>query len=251
MSSHKILIVDDHPLFLNALSVTLETTSQDIESNAVGRFSDLTKWLSGSTSTDLVLLDLELPDVPNILGVAYLRALHPNLPVIVVSAVDDDQTIQICRCLGVCGFIPKSSVGADVRDIVELALAGEMSFPETFVRTACQRSELSRLASRVATLSPRQLEVAMLLCLGKLNKQNAYDLGVVEATIKAHVTSVMLKLELDSRTQAAIAINRLEGGNDLKEVGAKLLANSLAAQAYKANPKQFNARSSSCHAHHA
>ena len=210
MSSFRIAVLDDHPLFRNALRDTLAARWPDAEIIEFGSFADLNAFLAGNDDIDLILSDLNTPDNLGALGVCYLRALNPAVPVIVVSAADDPETIEKCKSIGISGYIPKSSSCATIRQTVESVLSGNVAFPDVGDEVA--PSKATELALRFAMLTPRQLQVAMGLGQGKLNKQIAFDIGTSEATVKAHVSAIIQKLGVYSRTQVAIAIGEMEGG---------------------------------------
>lgn len=210
MSSFRIAVLDDHPLFRNALRETLAARWPDAEIIEFGSFGDLNAFLADNDDVDLILSDLNTPDNLGALGVCYLRALNPAVPVIVVSAADDGETIEKCKGIGISGYIPKSSSCGTIRHTVETVLSGNIAFPDTGDEAAPTKA--TELALRFAMLTPRQLQVAMGLGQGKLNKQIAFDIGTSEATVKAHVSAIIQKLGVYSRTQVAIAIGEMEGG---------------------------------------
>lgn len=155
---------------------------------------------------DLVLLDLKMPGSRGFSSLLYLRQQHPELPVIVVSATEDSQVIAKARDFGAVGYITKSSSVGSIEDAIEAVLAGETHFPECLGSAA----EGSEMAARLASLTAQQIKVLTTLSDGKLNKQMAFELGVSEATIKAHMTAIMRKLGCNSRTQAALIAQQLD-----------------------------------------
>jgi DNA-binding NarL/FixJ family response regulator len=210
MSRLKVAILDDHPLFRNALRETLAARWPDAAIFEFGSFSDLNMFLADHDDVDLILSDLNTPDNIGALGVCYLRALNPAIPVIVISAADDRETIEKCKGIGISGYISKSSSCGAIRQTVEAVLSGNIGFPDP--NDDDEHSGAGELALRFAMLTPRQLQVAMGLGQGKLNKQIAIEIGTSEATVKAHVSAIIHKLGVYSRTQVAIAIAEMEGG---------------------------------------
>jgi DNA-binding NarL/FixJ family response regulator len=214
MNGYRFIIVDDHPLFRGALSQALGDAFANAEVLQAGSLDELTDHLAGAGEVDLVLLDLAMPGVHGVSGLLYLRAQHPEIPVAVVSASDDPGTIRQCLDCGASGFIPKSQPVECIRDAIRKILRGEVWLPADVDLAAVPASETAELVSRMSTLTPQQVRVLMMLGEGLLNKQIAFKLGVSEATIKAHVSAILQKLGVDSRTQAVIAISRIAGPGD-------------------------------------
>jgi DNA-binding NarL/FixJ family response regulator len=147
--------------------------------------------------------------VHGVSGLLYLRAQHPEVPVVIVSASDDAATIRQCLDCGASGFIPKSQPVERIREAIRRIIGGEVWLPPDVDLSCSPAGESAELVSRLSTLTPQQVRVLMMLGEGLLNKQIAFKLGVSEATIKAHVSAILQKLGVDSRTQAVIAINRI------------------------------------------
>jgi DNA-binding NarL/FixJ family response regulator len=209
MTAQRFLIVDDHPLFRDALSQALLTCFAGADVLEAGSLDELIERLAGAGETDLILLDLAMPGVQGISGLLYLRAQHPEVPVAIVSARDDPDTIRQCIDCGAAGFIPKSLPVEQIRLAIRKILGGEVWVPPDLELASAAGGESSALLARLVTLTPQQVRVLMMLGEGLLNKQIAHKLGVSEATIKAHVSAILQKLGVDSRTQAVIAINKL------------------------------------------
>lgn len=210
MSGTRLIIVDDHPLFRGALSQALVTTFPNATILEASSLDELTQHLSSGNEVDLVLLDLAMPGVMGLSGLLFLRAQHPGVPVIVVSATEDRTTIRRCIEFGAAGFVPKSEPVENIRNAVKAVLEGQVWTPSDIDLSGGQPSEHGDLLARISTLTPQQLRVLMMLSEGLPNKLIAYKLNVSEATIKAHVSQILTKLGVDSRTQAVIAINRLD-----------------------------------------
>jgi DNA-binding NarL/FixJ family response regulator len=211
MSAVKIIIVDDHPLFRGALSQALSASFTDADIGEAGSLDELTQRLETDKDVDLVLLDLSMPGVQGLSGLLFLRAQHPEIPVVVVSANEDPTTIRRCIEFGASGFVPKSEPVENIRNAVRSVIGGEIWTPKDIDLTAGADRTTDDLLARLSTLTPQQVRVLMMLGEGLLNKQIAYKLGVSEATIKAHVSAILQKLGVDSRTQAVIAINKIDG----------------------------------------
>jgi DNA-binding NarL/FixJ family response regulator len=210
VTATRLIIVDDHPLFRGALSQALALTFPQASILEASSLEALTQILTGGEEVDLVLLDLAMPGVMGLSGLLFLRAQYPEIPVVVVSATEDRVTIRRCIEFGAAGFVPKSEPVDNIRSAIQAVLAGKVWTPADVELNIGQPSESSELLSRISTLTPQQLRVLMMLSEGLPNKLIAYKLSVSEATIKAHVSQILTKLGVDSRTQAVIAINRLD-----------------------------------------
>jgi DNA-binding NarL/FixJ family response regulator len=158
---------------------------------------------------DLMLLDLTMPGVSGLSGLIALRAEYVSLPVVVVSASDDQATVRRALDLGASGFISKSASIDEIRDGIRAVLLGDVWTPRDFELGPEQDAEIGELIKRLQTLTPQQSRVLGMLAEGLLNKQIAYELSVSEATIKAHVSAVLQKLGVDSRTQAVIQLSKI------------------------------------------
>jgi DNA-binding NarL/FixJ family response regulator len=212
MADYRFIIVDDHPLFRGALSQALSASFENAEILEAGSLAELTERLATAIDTDLILLDLTMPGVHGVSGLIYLRAQHPEVPVVIVSASDDAETIRNCLDCGASGFIPKSQPVERIRDAIRKVIDGELWLPPDVDLSNVPSGDSTELVSRLATLTPQQVRVLMMLGEGLLNKQIAYKLNVSEATVKAHVSAILQKLGVDSRTQAVIAIGKIGGG---------------------------------------
>ncbi|OKL42733.1 DNA-binding response regulator [Pseudovibrio exalbescens] len=176
----------------------------------VGSLEEVTETLDREEDVDLVFLDLTMPGMRGFSGLMYLRAQYVGVPVLVVSATEDPATIRSCIEFGASGFIPKS-LGIDViQEAVSTVMAGGIWTPPDIDLSV--EDEASKMARRLASLTPQQVRVLMMLSQGLLNKQIAYELSVSEATVKAHVSAILQKLGVESRTQAVIAAAKIEAG---------------------------------------
>ena len=210
--SYRLLIADDHPLFRGALREAVTGLFSEVDIAEAGTFEEVTDLAERGGEVDLVLLDLSMPGVRGFSGLMYLRAQYPGLPVVVVSANDDPAVIRRCMEFGASGFIPKT-LGIDaLRQAVTRVLQGEVWTPPDVDLARQSDAETAAMIARLATLTPQQVRVLMMLSGGLLNKQIAYELGVSEATVKAHVSAILQKLGVESRTQAVIAAAKIEGG---------------------------------------
>ena len=210
-ASTRIVIADDHPLFRGALRQALSHAIPGSEVSEVASLDALSETLALDAEADLVLLDLTMPGVQGFSGLLFLRAEHPEVPVIVVSAHDDPAIIRRCIEFGALGFLPKTAEIAQISEAIEAVLAGNVWTPPGIDLSAAGDAEAADMVRRLSSLTPQQVRVLMMLSEGLLNKQIAYELGVSEATVKAHVSAILTKLDVDSRTQAVIAASRIAG----------------------------------------
>jgi DNA-binding NarL/FixJ family response regulator len=209
--STRILIADDHPLFRGALRQAVISAVQGVDVVEAGDFDSVSKELEDYPQVDLVLLDLAMPGGRGFSGLLYLRAQHPSVPVVVISAKDDHSVIRRCLDLGTSGFIPKTTDVETMRNAIRMILDGGVWVPQDVVGKPADPIE-GGLVRRLSSLTPQQVRVLMMLSQGLLNKQIAYELSVSEATIKAHVSAILQKLGVESRTQAVITAAKIESG---------------------------------------
>ncbi|MBL4828107.1 MAG: response regulator transcription factor [Spongiibacteraceae bacterium] len=206
-----IIIADDHPLFRNALKQTIANTLDNADIVEAHDIVSLQSCVEKHPQTDLILLDLHMPGAHGFSGIIHLNAHHPQIPVIIVSAHESSEIIRRALDHGVAGFLPKSSPLENISSAVEKVLAGGRWLPLDFDPDALGSSDEERsVANILSTLTPQQFRVATMLAQGLLNKQIAYELNVTEATVKAHITEIFRKFGVQSRTQAVLAMSRLD-----------------------------------------
>lgn len=199
----RIVIADDHPLFRAALaSAVARAAPQAVLAECAALAEARTLLAAGPT--DLLLLDLKLSDCEGFAGLLAVRAEFPAVPVVVVSASEDAATVRSALAFGASGFIPKSAGLPEMVEAIQAVLAGDAWAPPV-----PDEADGEDMEARIAALTPSQLRILVGLQQGRLNKQIAYDLGVTEATIKAHLTGVFRKLGVQNRTQAVIAAQAL------------------------------------------
>ena len=198
MASPTFIVADDHPLFRKALRQTVESAF-----DAAG--------IVDHVDADLVLFDLNMPGARGFSGLIYLRAQYPEIPVCIISAIEDAATIRNAMALGASGYVPKSGSTEQIREAISAILAGDTWLPDT-VDLRSAPDEDVELTNRLRSLTPQQVRVLMMLSEGLLNKQIAYELGVSEATVKAHVSAILQKLRVENRTKAVLVAGRIEAG---------------------------------------
>ena len=208
MARRQVIVADDHPLFREALSLALRQALGEVEVAQAGDMAELQRVTTAHESADLVLLDLHMPGVQGFSALVYLRAHHPELPVCVVSANNNSVVVQRALDHGAAAFIHKSASVDEIRVALETVLAGDIWQPADSDVSGSAGDELA-VAERLGELTPQQFRVLMMLADGLLNKQIAYELGISEATVKAHMTAIFRKLEVSNRTQAVLTLNQL------------------------------------------
>ena len=208
----KILIADDHPLFRDALEQAISHHFGPIEITVCGSFSGLQEQLKSIDEVDLILLDLHMPGAVGFSTLHYLGLSYPQLPVAIISANEKPQTITRAIKLGASGFIPKSSSIESIVLAIEEILQGEIWLPQGNLAELQGVDESSEeFQGRLEQLTPKQFRVLMMLVEGRTNNEIANESFVSIATIKAHLSEIFRKLEVNNRTQAAMmAANYLE-----------------------------------------
>ncbi len=209
MTPGAIIVADDHPLFRDALRHAIERLDSPYRVETAASFDEVEKLLEKMPDAELVLLDLNMPGNNGLSGLLRLRSSWPAVPVVIVSANEEIATIRRSLDIGASGYIPKSTTADNIRRAIASVLEGNVWVPSGLDVSNPDDREMAGLIQRLQTLTPQQNRVLAMLGEGLLNKQIAYELGVSEATVKAHVSAVLLKLGVDSRTQAVIALGRL------------------------------------------
>ncbi|MEQ3624342.1 MAG: response regulator transcription factor [Celeribacter sp.] len=200
----RALVIDDHPLFCDALTLTLKSVADISRIDTADRLKTALARLEEAGMPDLIVLDLNLPDVNGLDGLLRLRSAAPGVPVVVVSSMADNRMISHALRAGAAGFVPKHSQREVFRTAIDAILSGGSYTPESYVEIDSTRSDGTDALTRLASLTNQQGRILQLICEGKLNKQIAYDLSIAETTVKAHVTAIMRKLGVQSRTQAVL-----------------------------------------------
>ena len=201
------LIIDDHPLFCDALSMTLKAVAGMTRIDTADRLETALLRLDRGPPPDVVVLDLNLPDVDGLDGLIRLKTVAGSVPVVVVSSLADSRVISAALRAGAAGFVPKHSH----RDVFRAAFAAvrcwQTYVPDGFTPQtdpSAPASQRDEAIARLGLLTRQQAKILQLICEGLLNKQIAYELSIAETTVKAHVTAIMRKLGVQSRTQAVL-----------------------------------------------
>jgi DNA-binding NarL/FixJ family response regulator len=210
---YRFVVADDHPLFRGAMREAVTTLFEPADVFEAGGLDDLQALLEREGDMDLVLLDLAMPGVRGFSGLLFLRAQFPSVPVVIVSANEEPDVIRRCMEFGASGFLPKTLDVEIMRSAIRRVLDGGVWTPPDVDLTGGADAATRDLVGRLATLTPQQVRVLMMLSEGLLNKQIAFELKVSEATVKAHVSAILQKLGVESRTQAVIAASKIETGS--------------------------------------
>ncbi len=213
----KILLSDDHALIREAMRSVLRELAPDacVMEASDGRCT--VELLEANPDVDLVLLDLNLPDGDGLALLGDLRERYPAVSVVVLSAFQDQRTIQRVLRLGALGFIPKNTERDVLVGALRLVLAGGIYIPvEALDRPDAPPAtngrapvDLRRRLPPGLALTDRQIEVLALVMEGKSNKAISRQLDVAEHTVKNHVTAIFKALKVTNRTEAVVAIGRL------------------------------------------
>ncbi|MFT4652583.1 MAG: DNA-binding NarL/FixJ family response regulator [Kangiellaceae bacterium] len=205
-----LLIADDHPLYRDALKGSLNISFDEVTILETGDVNSTVSVLQDN-DVDLLLLDLHMPGSNDLFGFLHIQKQFADLPIAVISGTEDASLISKIIGLGATGFIPKTASASDINKAVNVMLEGDVWLPES-VRLQIKDvdQEFSKLAENVASLTPSQYKVLCYMRDGLLNKQIAYNLGIAEATVKAHVTVIFRKLGINNRTQAVLIASQLQ-----------------------------------------
>jgi DNA-binding NarL/FixJ family response regulator len=204
-----LLIADDHPLFREALRGAVQRVIPGVQLFEADSVEALYQLADQHTDADLVLMDLNMPGAQGFNALVHMRALHPQLPVVVVSAREEPTVMRRALDHGAFGFIPKSADSDTIGHALGTILDGETWAPPEAHNVPPTGREEREIGQRLRELTPQQFRVLQMLGAGRLNKQIAYDLNVSEATIKAHVTAILRKLGVTNRTQAVLMAGKL------------------------------------------
>ena len=237
---YTVLIAEDHPLFRNALSAAVHkvfTNVTIIESDSI---PTLQHTLESHSPPNLILLDLHMPGAHGFSALLFLKNHYPSIPILVISAREQEKIILQAIAYGAAGFIPKSSPADAIFKAIPSVLSGNQWVPEHIDLAAASITKKSDMEEKIATLTPQQFRVLGMVSEGLLNKQIAFDLDVSEATIKAHVTAIFKKLKIKNRTQAVLALQQLELDDPLASPPGEKNDASISHSENHSHPKQNN-----------
>src|SRR5688572_7736453 len=202
------IVADDHPMVRDALALALRSAFPMAAVTLAGTFDEANGAIAAHPDADLVILDLDMPGMQGLTGVAALRSQHPTAPLVIVSATRNPAAMRQVVEMGAAGFIPKSSPMDEIIASVRAAMRGEVILPPGAADGTLSSTDAD-LATRAARMTPQQHRVFALMAEGKPNKIIAFDMQIGEATVKAHVTEILRKMGVHSRTQAIVLAQRL------------------------------------------
>ncbi|MFW2852661.1 response regulator transcription factor [Sphingomonas sp. TX0543] len=210
----RILIVDDHPMVRDGLCFMVSSGLRGYVPVEASSLNEAMNAIQQDIEIELVLLDLDIPGSRGLSGLIELRRRFPWVPVVIVSASQETGLARKALSAGAAGFVSKSSPREEIVRALTDVLAGGIYAPEGADDGSHPDEETGQIARRIATLTPQQHVVLQLIVAGKLNKQIAYDLGVSITTVKAHVSAILSKLHVVSRTQAAMLASKFHHGGE-------------------------------------
>ena len=208
VSSVRLLIADDHSLVAEALAIAARATLTDVVVDVANSIAEAEQLVRERNGYALLLLDLLLPDARGFSGFLRLQHALGNVPIVIVTGYSRPELIEAARALGAAGFLTKAQPLNELADAIRTVLRGGSVFPAAGTAAATIMS----VRTKMKALSDAQLKVLLALANGRLNKQIAADLGIAEATVKAHLTAIFRKLGVANRTQALLAMQPLFGG---------------------------------------
>jgi len=207
----KFLIADDHPLFRDALEGTLKASFDDVcfvESDSLETTLDA---LKSNKKISMVLLDLTMPGCDNYYGLLRVKEVYPNVPIVVISASDSIETVAQVISFGATGFLSKTSSAATIKEAVLACLDGQTWICEDIKeQVLAVDTDVKTIAQKLKELTPKQFQVLRHVKNGLMNKEIAATLDVTEATVKAHIGVIFKKLDVKTRTQIVLAIEKLQ-----------------------------------------
>ena len=193
----RVLVVDDHAVVREGL-VALLRTAADMECVATAEDGAVAVQLVDRHRPDVVLMDLVMPGVDGVAATRSIRALHPDARVLVLTSLGQESRIRAALTAGARGYLLKHTSPEGLLDAVRAAHAGDAPLDPRAGRV------LLDLHRPDPGLTPRELDVLRLVQDGLANKQIARRLGIAERTVKTHLTSIMLRLGVGDRVQAAL-----------------------------------------------
>ena len=209
----RLLVVDDHPLFRTALIDVIRMTfpgAELLQATSIGGALDV---VVGGDPIDVILLDLSMPGTTGLLGALRVRIAAPRSALVIISAHDDSRIVGSAMALGISGYIPKSTPKGELAELIRSVLDGAVCVPKRLLQAPAAkqaRADARTILGELGTLTPQQLCVLDMICRGLQNKQIAHELNISITTVKVHVTDVLRKLHLRSRTEAIVKISVLD-----------------------------------------
>jgi DNA-binding NarL/FixJ family response regulator len=204
-----IIIADDNTLYHGAVHSAFADRLAEVSITQCENFVSLKKTLAKSQPVSLILLDVAITGTGGLRGILALRSIAPSVPLVMVSDVADVKFISRAIELGANGFVSKTATPSQLRKAVDAVTTGNMVMVPDIDLHIDEDDDARHIIAQFKSLTRQQARVLGYLGEGLLNKQIAYELTVSEATVKAHVSAILQKLNVDSRTQAVATIARL------------------------------------------
>ena len=204
----KVLIADDHALFRDGLAMRLEEINPDIILHQAATFSQALKILDKEPQINIIIADLDMPDMKWEDGIEQLKKKSPDSSLVVISASEDIRNIRKILATGIKGYIPKRSDPKIMHSALKLILDGGTYIPPALIEISSDNN-LSSSQNKGKMLTNRQSQVLDLIAQGKSNKQIAYEMGVSEATVKLHINALLRSLKVNNRTQAVVTAQKM------------------------------------------
>lgn len=217
---YNILVADDHPLFREAIAGIISTSFYGSKINQTENIESTLQFAQCHDDLDLILLDLNMPGMSGLQGLLTLRNEYPTIPVVIISAERDKQTILQTLSYGAVGFIAKSSDKANIVKALESVFSGNVYLPADIMRlpqVEKPKNEFAVLPEKISTLTRRELTVLNNLVQGQANKQIAFNLHISEATVKSHVSSILKKLGAANRVKVVLGCADIDFNQYLKK----------------------------------
>lgn len=206
----KFILADDHPLYLSALRTALANWFSDLEIIEADSIDSLDRATQECNAPDLVLLDLMMPGINGFSGLVFMKGMYPDTPVVILSGIEEPKVVKYAKDFGADGYVFKTEKLPMIIQTIDSVLKGEKIFPEFSEKDIKLDEKNYDLANKIKTLSPKQFHTLCLLNAGMVNKQIASELNISVATVKVHISAILSKLEVSSRTQAALMAKRLD-----------------------------------------
>jgi DNA-binding NarL/FixJ family response regulator len=209
----RLLVVEDHPLFRAALIDVIRMTfpgAELLQATSIGGALDV---VAGGDLIDVILLDLSMPGTTGLLGALRVRSAAPRSALVIISAHDDARIVGSAMALGISGYIPKSTPKGELAEFIHRILNGAVCVPKRLIEAPAAKqacADAQTVLRELGALTPQQLCVLDMICRGLQNKQIAHELNISITTVKVHVTEVLRKLHVRSRTEAIVKISALD-----------------------------------------
>ncbi len=218
----KILIADDHELFLKGLEFILQENLQNVEITSAQSYTDIFTVLKQNENFDLVITDLAMPGANWLEAITKIHQTLPETPIIIISAVFDKEILQQTLDIGVSGYIPKTASNTLIISAINLVLAGGVYIPHELLYSTktpisqekqkeyiaplktLEKMTTNSMETTTKGLTERQIDIVKCIAEGLSNKQIAYKLNLTEGTVKVHITVILKILNVKNRTAAII-----------------------------------------------